>query len=139
MSLAMDGELTELDAAALKVHLERCERCRAYARTVSEVTKSLRSAPLEQPEIPVLVPHRSRVRVPLRAVQVGAAAAVIAVVGATSAGLTTGGERAVSLTAANAIDGRAVGQPQTGSVSRITVRDERRGLPRPLRVRIAIV
>jgi predicted anti-sigma-YlaC factor YlaD len=139
MSLQLDGELTELDAAALKVHLERCERCRAYAATVEQLTTKLRSAALEQPEIPVMLPHRSRVRIPLRAVQVGAAAAVIAVVGVTSAGLTAGGERAVSLTAANADASFAVARPHAGALSRITPRDERRGLPRPVRGQIAIV
>jgi predicted anti-sigma-YlaC factor YlaD len=136
----MDGELlSELDGAALKTHLERCERCRAYAASIAEVTGHLRAAPLEQPEIPVVLPHRSRIRVPLAAVQVAAAAMVVAVVGVTSAGLTIG-QHGVSLTAANTLadQGPAL-KPLRGAHSRIARRDERHGLPRPIRGQIAIV
>ena len=141
VSLQVDGELSsELDSAALKAHLERCERCRAYAASIAEVTGQLRAAPLEQPEIPVVLPHRSRIRVPLASVQIAAAAAVIAVVGVTSAGLMKGGGQGVSLTAGNTLADQApVLKPLHGAHSRIALRDERRGLPRPIRGQIAIV
>ena len=140
ISLQLDGELSEFDRAALNAHLERCGRCRAYADSMAEVTGHLRVAALEQPEIPVVLPHRARIRVPLRAVQVAAAAAVAAVVGVTSAGLTTGGGQSVSLTAANTSAARsgAVVKPR-GTRSGIALRDERRGPPRPLRGPVAIV
>ncbi len=140
ISLQLDGELSELDRAALKAHLERCGRCRAYADSMAEVTGHLRAAALEQPEIPVVLPHRSRIRIPLGAVQVAAAAVVAAVVGVTSAGLTTGGGRSVSLTAGNtsADQGSVVLRPR-GTHSGIALRDERRGAPRPIRGPVAIV
>jgi predicted anti-sigma-YlaC factor YlaD len=139
ISLQLDGELSELDRAALKAHLERCERCRAYADSMAEVTGHLRTAALEQPEIPVVLPHRSRIRIPLGAVQVAAAAVVAAVVGVTSAGLTTGGG-SVSLTAANTSADRAsVVLRPPGTHSGIALREDRRGAPRPIRGPVGIV
>ena len=140
ISLQLDGELSEFDRVALKAHLERCGRCRAYADSTAEVTGHLRAASLEQPEIPIVLPHRSRIRIPLGAVQVAAAAVVAAVVGVTSAGLTMGGGRSVSLTAANTSADRGATVPTPrGTHSGIALRDERHGAPRPIRGPIAIV
>src|SRR5436190_431985 len=46
ISVRLDGELTELEAAALDRHLERCERCNAYAAELGSMTHLLRAAPL---------------------------------------------------------------------------------------------
>jgi predicted anti-sigma-YlaC factor YlaD len=139
ISLQLDGEVSEFDRAAVKAHLERCERCRAYAASLARVTDQLRAAPLEQPEIPVVLPHRSRIRVPLGAVQAAAAVAVAAIVGVTSAGLTTGGGQSVSLTAPNSSADQGPTLLKPRGTHRIALRDERRGPPRPLRGPVAIV
>lgn len=101
ISLHQDGELSEFEQIALDGHLKGCGRCRAYGAWVAEVTTQLRSAPLEQPKFPVVLPHRSRLGIPLRTAQVAAAAAVVAVVSFSAAGVTPGGERSVSLSAEN--------------------------------------
>src|SRR5262245_39880878 len=93
ISLQLDGELSPFEQTALDAHLRGCGGCRSYAASVGAVSGQLRSAVLEQPQFPVVLPHRSRIRVPTRAVQVAAAAAVAMVVGLSSAGLslTNGG------------------------------------------------
>lgn len=140
ISLHLDGELSELEQVALDGHLTSCARCRAYHASAADVSTQLRSAPLEQPEFPFVLPHRSRVRVPLHAVQVAAAAAVVAVVGFTGAGLTAGGERSVSLTAANTFpDGSANLTARRGTRATIEFRVERRAPPRPIRGPVTVV
>jgi predicted anti-sigma-YlaC factor YlaD len=101
ISLDLDGELSELEQAALNAHVVGCGGCRAYRESAAGVTTLLRSAHPEQPEFPVVLSRRSRVRVPLRAVQAAAAAAVLAVIGFSGAGLTGGGEGSVTFTAAS--------------------------------------
>ena len=96
ISLHLDGELSEFEQVALDVHLTSCASCRAYGASVADVTAQLRLAPVVQPEFPVVLPHRSRIRVPLRAAQVAAAAVVVAVFGLSAAGVTPGNERAFS-------------------------------------------
>jgi predicted anti-sigma-YlaC factor YlaD len=139
ISLHLDGELSELEQVALNGHLASCGRCRAYGASVADVTTSLRAAQFEQPEFPVVLPHRSRVRIPLRAVQVGAAAAVVAMIAFTGAGLTTGGDRAVSLTAHRADVREPLLRPTRGATGSIESRIERRTMPRPIRGRIGAV
>ena len=53
--------------SALNAHLTVCGACRSYAAGVGMVSTQLREARLEQPQFPVVVPHRSRLRVPTRA------------------------------------------------------------------------
>lgn len=77
VSLALDGELTELDEARLDAHLAECAGCRALEAELSGLTLALRAAPLEQLSRPVSLPQR--VRWSLRPLQVGAAAAAVAV------------------------------------------------------------
>jgi anti-sigma factor RsiW len=59
ISLRLDGELTDLERAALNRHLERCERCGAYAAELGSITQLLREAPLVEPQ-------RSLVALPVR-------------------------------------------------------------------------
>jgi predicted anti-sigma-YlaC factor YlaD len=141
ISLDLDGELSELEQVSLNGHLAACGRCRAYGASVADVSATLRSAPYEQPEFPVVLPHRSRVRIPLRAAQVGAAAAVVAIVAFTGAGLTTGGERSLSLTAKTPDAREPLLRPTRGASGLIEshVRIERRAMPRPIRGRVGAV
>jgi anti-sigma factor RsiW len=96
ISLHLDGELSEFEQITLDAHLTTCAQCRAYGASVADVSAQLRLAPAVQPEFPVVLPHRSRIRMPLRTAQVAAAAAAVAVLGFTAAGVTPGGERGFS-------------------------------------------
>jgi predicted anti-sigma-YlaC factor YlaD len=77
-SARLDGELSELEAAHLESHLERCSQCRAYAAGLGAIAGRLRSTALEQPGIVLFAPRSRR---PLARVRVTAAA--VAVVAAT--------------------------------------------------------
>jgi anti-sigma factor RsiW len=103
----MDGELSELEQVALDSHLTACAACRAYGLSVADATARLRSAPLEQPAFPVVLPHRSPIRVPLRAVQAAAVAVVVAGLGFSAAGLTPTGERSASLSVSSEVADRS--------------------------------
>lgn len=139
ISLHLDGELSELEQLALNGHLAACGRCRAYGVSVAGVSAKLRSAPFEQPGFPVVLPYRPRVRIPLRAAQVGAAAAVVAIVAFTGAGLTTGGDRSLSLTSNRADAREPLLRPTRGATGLIASRIERRSMPRPIRGRVGAV
>jgi anti-sigma factor RsiW len=73
VSLELDGELSQLEQRMLATHLERCERCAAYATDVREVTERLRSAPHAVMQRPVVV--RRRRQLTTVRLQVGVAAA----------------------------------------------------------------
>ena len=77
VSLRVDGKLSEFEDALLDAHLDRCAACSAFAHDVAGMTTTLRTAPLERLDHPVVIsrPPRS----PFRVVQVAAAAAVIVV------------------------------------------------------------
>jgi predicted anti-sigma-YlaC factor YlaD len=77
VSLELDGELSELESARLQSHLQHCAGCRELRAELGRLTLSLRAAPLEQLERPIALPQRARWS--LRPLQVGAAAAAIAV------------------------------------------------------------
>lgn len=101
ISLQLDGELSDFERAALDAHLGACDDCRAYAASAAQVSAHIRTEPLEQPRFPVVLPHRSRVRIPLRTAQAAAAAAVVAVIGFSAAGIVPSAEQSVSLSAGN--------------------------------------
>jgi predicted anti-sigma-YlaC factor YlaD len=77
ISLELDGELSQLEQAALARHLEGCARCRAVSAEINGFTSLLRTAP------PVGLARPLRVITPSvrtkRRVAVGAAAAIAAV------------------------------------------------------------
>ena len=77
VSLDLDNELSELECAMLRAHLERCAPCAAFQSEATVLTYRLRLAPLEPLLAPVALP--SRRRSVSRALQVGAAAAVAVV------------------------------------------------------------
>jgi predicted anti-sigma-YlaC factor YlaD len=84
LSLALDGELSELEQARLDQHLARCVECRAFDAESAAVSSVLRSAPLEQLSVPIVLPRPRRLSV-ARMMQAGAAAAAIAIVAGLSA------------------------------------------------------
>ena len=76
-SLSIDGELSQFGQAQLRAHVGRCAACAAFAHDLGRLAEELRRAPLEQPTTVVMpVARRSSAR---RALQLGAAAAAIAI------------------------------------------------------------
>jgi len=81
VSLELDGELSRLELARLRRHLERCVDCRSFATTVEGVAGALRAAPFEPLPRPTPVPHRVRGRLSRPLVRLAAPAlAAVAVV-----------------------------------------------------------
>jgi len=81
ISLRLDGELSELEQAALDRHLDRCAHCRSTARDFAGIAQLLREAPLVQPQraIEIVDAQRSRTRMVSRAAGVASLAGVAAV------------------------------------------------------------
>jgi anti-sigma factor RsiW len=79
LSIALDGELSQLEDAQLDVHLAKCPSCRAFGAEIGAATRTIRTAPLEEPSIPITIPGRDRVA--RRSFQVAAAAAVVMAAG----------------------------------------------------------
>jgi len=77
VSALLDGELSELEEADLRLHLEDCAACRANHAGAVAISGSLRSAPLEQLDFPIVVPNRRYVAT--RWIQAASAAAVVLV------------------------------------------------------------
>jgi predicted anti-sigma-YlaC factor YlaD len=82
-SARLDGELVELHAAQLEVHLSSCLECRAYAAEIEGIARRLRVAPLAPPARVAFTPRRRRRTGALPAA--AAAAIVIAVAGSSFA------------------------------------------------------
>ena len=76
-SLGLDCELSEVEEALLRAHVGRCAACTEFARDVDGLTQEIRTT---WPQCPVAtrVPLHRR-RAATRALQLGAAAAVVAV------------------------------------------------------------
>jgi predicted anti-sigma-YlaC factor YlaD len=83
LSLALDGELSELERARLDQHLELCAECRTFEAESSAFSQLLRHAPPEQMSVPIVLPRRRRLSA-ARMMQAGAAAAAVAIVAALS-------------------------------------------------------
>lgn len=85
VSLRVDGELSELESALLRAHLDRCAACARFAGGVEHIAEALRTAGLERPApLTVVVPGRRRTAHALQAalatvlvVSTGAAAAFV--------------------------------------------------------------
>jgi anti-sigma factor RsiW len=90
VSALIDGELSELEEAKLRLHLDGCAACRTYHAGAVSISGSLRAAPLEQLDFPIVVPNRRYIAT--RWLQAGsAAAAVLVAIGlGTSQGILVG-------------------------------------------------
>src|SRR4051794_28528690 len=84
ISLRLDGESSELEAAALDRHLEGCARCSEIAEEHEALTRLLRGAPLVPLERHVVVtsPQRARRQLVRRSAAVCVVAAAFAGAGA---------------------------------------------------------
>jgi ferric-dicitrate binding protein FerR (iron transport regulator) len=87
-SLRLDGELSELESAALDQHLAACPRCTAAVVEIEAATALVRAAPLERPSRRLELPTR-----PVRpAARLAAVAAVLSLaVGFSVLGAAIGG------------------------------------------------
>ena len=79
VSLALDGELSQLEWALLERHLDRCPACAEFSADVSALTHQLRAAEVVRLERPIELPIRRRVGHGLRHAGGWAAAASVAV------------------------------------------------------------
>jgi anti-sigma factor RsiW len=75
---SVDGELSEMEDAALAAHLSTCSACSSYAARLEQAARLVRQTPLGELDFPIVLPSR-RLRF-ARTVQVGAAAAAVAAV-----------------------------------------------------------
>ena len=83
VSLALDGELSEIERVSLRAHVGRCAACAAFEGDAGALTLELRNAPLVSPATadaggpasPIALPRRRSTAA--RVFQVGAAAAAI--------------------------------------------------------------
>jgi predicted anti-sigma-YlaC factor YlaD len=85
LSQHMDSELSEFELVLLEAHLARCDDCRAFGQTITGLTETLRSVPMEQPSVS-FQPPRIRTRFDALftgALRAGSAAAAVAVVALT--------------------------------------------------------
>jgi len=77
VSALLDGELSELEEAVLRLHLDGCAACRTFHAGAVSIRGSLRAAPLEQLDFPIVMPNRRYVAT--RWIQGASAAAVVLV------------------------------------------------------------
>ena len=85
ISLQLDGELSQIEQAALGRHLTDCARCRAVSRDVAAFTWAIRDSPLIELDRPVVLAADRRTRVSPRRV-----AASIAFAGLSAAAVLGG-------------------------------------------------
>jgi predicted anti-sigma-YlaC factor YlaD len=76
-SVALDGEVSELEEARLNAHLAVCAGCSTYAAAASAAARLLRETPLEEMSTLIVLPGRRLAFA--RKLQVAAAAAAVAV------------------------------------------------------------
>jgi anti-sigma factor RsiW len=79
LSLALDGETSQLEGARIDAHLAACASCRAFGAEIGAATRVIRAAPLEEPSVPLSIPMPRRLA--RRAFQGAVAAAVVLVAG----------------------------------------------------------
>jgi predicted anti-sigma-YlaC factor YlaD len=96
VSLELDAGLARLESLRVARHLDRCADCRAFREDVVAFTDALRSAPLERPLRPVVLPRSRQSRLTAVggvALRVSAAAAAVIV----AVGLALGERGATSV------------------------------------------
>jgi len=76
VSLGLDRELSEVEEALLRAHVGRCAACAAFARDVDGLTQEIRTTWPLRPVAPCMSLYRRRAAT--RTLQLGAAAAVVA-------------------------------------------------------------
>jgi len=81
VSLRLDDELSELEDAQLRAHLQSCAACAALEREVGALAEALRAAPLVAPSRPLVAPRLRSSRVGSLRPLIAAAATVLVVVG----------------------------------------------------------
>ena len=111
-SARLDGELAELDAARLDVHLNSCSECQSFADGIAKTGGLLRAALLDRPAAGMFTPiHQGR---RIGAIPAAAAAAiVIAVAGSSFAvggilGARQGSHAPTSTTTATSASGGSI-------------------------------
>jgi predicted anti-sigma-YlaC factor YlaD len=79
VSAEVDGTLSDFESSLLRAHVGHCEACRSFRVDIAAFTHALRTAPLEESDLQVVVRRRRRTLAqPLR---VTAAALAVAAVG----------------------------------------------------------
>jgi anti-sigma factor RsiW len=77
ISALLDGELSQLEEADLRLHLDGCTACFDYHEGAVSISGALRAAPLEQLDFQIVVPNRRYIAT--RWIQAGSAAAAVLV------------------------------------------------------------
>jgi anti-sigma factor RsiW len=110
VSALLDGELSELEEADLRLHLDGCAGCRAFQAGAVSISGSLQSAPLEQLEFPIAVPNRRYIAT--RWIQAASAAAMVLVaIGVGSSQGILGGQGGPGSAGNSSTPGRASSSP----------------------------
>lgn len=89
-SLALDGELSELELVRLRAHVAGCEPCCAWARITDRLVELLRQAPAAEPSRPVFSGRERRPTVRRWQLAASAAAVLAALAAGSLAGLLSG-------------------------------------------------
>ncbi|MDP9304543.1 MAG: zf-HC2 domain-containing protein [Actinomycetota bacterium] len=106
VSALLDGALSELEEADLRLHLDGCAACRTFQAGAVSISGSLRAAPLEQLDFPIVVPNRRYVAT--RWIQGASAAAVVLVaIGLGSSQGLLAGRGGAGSTSSSSSSGRA--------------------------------
>jgi anti-sigma factor RsiW len=90
VSALLDGELSELEEADLRLHLDGCAACHTYHAGSAAISRSLRAAPLEQLDFPIVMPNRRYVATRWLQASSAAAAVLVAIGLGSSQGILAG-------------------------------------------------
>jgi len=106
VSALLDGELSELEEADLRLHLDGCAGCCAFQAGAVSISGSLESSPLEQLDFPIVVPNRRYIAT--RWIQAASAAAMVLVaIGLGSSQGILGGHGGLGSASSSSSPGRA--------------------------------
>jgi anti-sigma factor RsiW len=85
LSLALDGEISDLEDAAVERHIERCSPCASLAAEFRGITEVLRTAPFDEPRHWFAIPVRRTRRPRPMNRRMGLAAALVVSVASVAA------------------------------------------------------